>query len=189
MQKNIYSSKGKKEKYLYFTYKMDTLDTIDQTQETIQMHTIAPRQKNFLDYYFDTKSPTRSNGTLSYIRAYNPDIREKKEKNAGYNIKEAHLTQYNAASFSTYNILRSEKLQGYIQMLLYHSWYNDISVDMKHNQLIHTASSESVSLEAIKHYDKKKWRLQAENSTNVTIDLKDIWNSIQEAKDVIVIDS
>jgi len=74
-------------------------------------------------------------------------------------------------------------------MLLYHSWYNDISVDMKHNQLIHNASSESVSLEAIKHYDKKKWRLQAENSANVTIDLKDIWNSIQEAKDVIVIDS
>ena len=51
----------KKRNYLYFTYKMDTLDTIDQTQETIQLHTIAPRQKNFLDYYFDTKSPTRSN--------------------------------------------------------------------------------------------------------------------------------
>ena len=61
MKKNIYSSYRKKRNYLYFAYKMDTLDTIDQTQETIQMHTIAPRQKNFLDYYFDTKSPTRSN--------------------------------------------------------------------------------------------------------------------------------
>ena len=189
MQKNIYSSKGKKEKYLYFTYKMDTLDTVDQTQETIQMHTIAPRQKNFLDYYFDTKSPTRSNGTLSYIRAYNPDIREKKEKNPSYNIKQAHLIQYNSAAVSSFDLLRSPKLQSYIQMLLYHSWYNDISVDMQHNKLIHTATSESVSLEAIKHYDKKKWRLQAENSTNVTIELKDVRQSIQDAKDVIVIDS
>jgi len=100
---------------------MDTLDTIEETQETIQMHTIAPRQKNFLDYYFDTKSPTRSNGTLSYIRAYNPDIREKKEKNPSYNIKQAHLIQYNSAAVSSFDLLRSPKLQSYIQMLLYHS--------------------------------------------------------------------
>ena len=57
-----YILQQRKKKIIYILHtNMDTLDTVDQTQETIQMHTIAPRQKKFLDYYFDTKSPTRSN--------------------------------------------------------------------------------------------------------------------------------
>jgi hypothetical protein len=150
----------------------------ENTDITIhQVPKISPKASIFIKYYLDPNSPTFCVQYMSYIRAYYPQYYEKvKEyyeddqgnrvtnKAGKANFVKATIPPNitNIANVESRKLTKQPNIIQHMELFNQSQGFNDLSVDSQHNKLIHQAQSETVQIQAIKHYNELKQRVKTQ---------------------------
>lgn len=165
----------------------------------LSIESLKPSQFAFVQYYLDIDSPTYNNAGMSYLRAYYPKERAKVESKRvnpdGTANRSKDGTKWNllrnelGESFvlqiyrETYKIKKNPKILSAMKEYIEEEGFNDVSVDKVHSSLIHSSRDERVKVQAIKEYNRLKWRVKEWNWNQVNIQINDIIDSVIETKD------
>lgn len=127
-----------------------------KVEKSPELPELNQRQLEWIKNYTDKNNKdTYDNATKSYLKAYMDDRYQSLD-----NVLAENPSLYQQANREVMKLKKTPSIQARLDYILDMQGFNDFSVDTEHLKLIKQDSDKSTKLNAIKHYDKKKWRIK-----------------------------